>query len=134
MAAPQTRIEVSSINLSGLPRKEARISEKDGTTSVFEGYSLGDVLARMGVSIGVHPKGRPPVESVVVEGGDGYRALFSKSELDPAFTDAVTLLADRQNGKPLLPSEGPMRLIAPQDRIRSRWVKQVRAIEVSGSN
>jgi hypothetical protein len=133
-ASARVRAELSTLTLSKLLRKECRVTEKDGTVSVYEGVALGDVLSLMGVTIGVHPKGRHPIEIVFVEAMDGYRAVFSKAEVDPAFTESTVLLADRVDGRPLAPGDGPWRLIVPSDKIRSRWVKQVRTIEVSSPN
>lgn len=126
-----TRMEISGLNFGTLVRKEVRVTEKDGKTSVYGGALLADVLSGMGLPMGVHPKGRPPVEYVLVEGADRYRALFAKAELDPAFAESQVLLADRHDGQALAPGDGPWRLVVPSDRIRSRWVKQVKAIEVS---
>lgn len=94
------------------------------------GVLLSDALAGCGVSMGVHPRGRSPVEYILIEGADGYVALFSKAELDPIFTESSVLLADRKDGKPLPPEEGPWRVIVPADHLRSRWVRQVRAPEL----
>jgi hypothetical protein len=127
----RVRAELSSLNLAGSPRKECRVPEKDGRVSVYEGVPLSEALRRMGTSVGIHPKGRPPLEYVLVEGVDGYRALFSKAELDPAFVESAVLLADRHDGQALPAGDGPWRLIVPNDQIRSRWVKQVKSIEVS---
>lgn len=88
-------------------------------------------LGLLGLPMGVHPKGRAHVDAVVVLGADGYRASFSRAELDPAFSDPSVLLADRRDGPPLGPEEGPWRLIVPSGRIRSRWVRQVKALELT---
>lgn len=125
------RADLSRVDLGKLSRKDVRVSEKDGKSSVYGGVLLADVVAQLGVPIGVHPKGRPPIEYVLVEGADGYRALFSKAELDPAFAESQVLLADRHDGQALPAGDGPWRLIVPADRIRSRWVKQAKAIEVA---
>src|SRR5262245_18171695 len=98
---PRIRAELSTLNVSGLARRQSRVTEKDGRVSVYEGVALADVLALMGVKIGVHPKGQHPVEYVVVEAADGYRALFSKAELDPAFVESGVLLADHHDGQVL---------------------------------
>jgi hypothetical protein len=124
------RREIAALPLATLPRSSVSIADKGDHPSVYEGVSISEILRSLDVPVGAHPKGRPPVESVVFEGEDGYRALFSKAELDPAFTDRTVLLANKQDGRLLPAGEGPWRLIVPSDKIRSRWVKQVKAIEV----
>jgi len=125
------RMELSRLDFGKLARKEVQVTEKGGKTSVYGGVLLSDVVSLMGIPMGVHPKGRPPIEYVVVEGADRYRALFSKAELDPAFAESHVILANRLDGQELASADGPWRLVVPADRIRSRWVKQARVIEVS---
>lgn len=61
---------------------------------------------------------------------DGYRAVFALPEIDPAFTDLRIYLVWKRNGKALTETEGPFRIIVPNERRAARWVKQVRALEV----
>jgi hypothetical protein len=68
--------------------------------------------------------------TVVIEAADGHRAVFSLAELCPDFFDRVTLLADTKNKQPLPPGEGPFRIIVPGDKLRGRWVCQVKAVAV----
>jgi hypothetical protein len=67
---------------------------------------------------------------LLVQAADGYRALFALPELDPAFTDAVVPLADRRDGQPLAPSEGPLRLVVANEKRQARWVRQVKVLSV----
>jgi hypothetical protein len=50
--------------------------------------------------------------------------------VDAAFSNQVVLLADRRDGKPLLPDTGPLQIVVPNDRRAARWIRQVTAIEV----
>jgi hypothetical protein len=69
-----------------------------------------------------------------VEAADGYRAVFALLELDPAFTDAVVLVADRRDGLPLAAGEGPVRLVVAHEKPQARWARQVRALRVLQAN
>ncbi len=40
------------------------------------------------------------------------------------------LVADSEDGKPLAPTAGPLRLIVPSDKSPARWVRMVKAIRV----
>jgi hypothetical protein len=68
--------------------------------------------------------------TALVDGSDGYRAVFALAELSPDFTDHVILLADTKDGQPLSPREGPYRLVVPGEKHPTRWVRQVIAVEV----
>jgi DMSO/TMAO reductase YedYZ molybdopterin-dependent catalytic subunit len=82
------------------------------------------VLRFAGVSFAEHPRGRA-ASYILVEGGDGYRAVLALAEVDPKVSDKAVLLADRLDGKPLPEGAGPFRLVVPGDKVPSRWVKQV---------
>jgi hypothetical protein len=66
---------------------------------------------------------------VIVEAADGYQAVFA-SEFDPDFTDRVIILADRRDGKPLPPPEGPFRLVVAGEKRHARWVRGVTTLDV----
>ena len=61
---------------------------------------------------------------------DGYRVVYSLPELDPVFTEARALLADRVDGKPLAGREGPLRIVLPSEKREARWIRMVEKIEI----
>jgi hypothetical protein len=67
---------------------------------------------------------------LLVTAHDGYRAIFSLPELDPAFTETHALLADRMDGEALTSREGPLRLVLPSEKRETRWVRMVEKIEL----
>ncbi len=67
---------------------------------------------------------------LVVEAADGYRAVFALSELDPAFTDRVILLADRRDGQPISTRDGPLQVVVPGEKKHARWVRQVIRLKI----
>jgi hypothetical protein len=113
-----------------LPRRKVEVKEKDGSATHYEGVALAEVLRFAGVPFDGHLRGARVANFVLVEAADGYRATFALAEIDPSMTDKVVLLADRQEGKPLPESAGPYRLVVPDDKIHSRWVRQVTRITV----
>jgi hypothetical protein len=66
----------------------------------------------------------------VASARDGYRVMFALAELDPAFTTAEVLLADRCDGKPLAGEEGPFRLMVPKDKKGARSIRMLTQIEI----
>jgi DMSO/TMAO reductase YedYZ molybdopterin-dependent catalytic subunit len=114
MKMPQVRATVKSHNVEG----------------TYEGPQLRDVLAAVGAPNGEALRGPGLRLVVAVDAADGYRAVFSLAEIDPAFRDRQILLAIRRNGQPLEASEGPFRLIVVDEARPARWVRQVTGIKV----
>jgi hypothetical protein len=100
----------------------------NGVAATFEGVTLRALLARAGVpeELRSGDLGR----YVVVEAADGYSALFALAELDPAFRDALPILADRQDGGPIDADYGPLQVIVPGEIRHARWVRQAQCIRV----
>jgi hypothetical protein len=119
---------VTAADLASLSRLEVRATAH-GTTSTFAGVVLADVLRLVGVPID-SVRGRRVADYVVVTAADGYRAVFSLGELAPDLTGRVVLLADQRDGKPLPEAEGPLRLVLPDERRPTRWVRQVRRLTI----
>jgi len=96
----------------------------------LSGVSLADVLRLVDVPHGDSLRGPALATYVVIEAGDGYRALFALAELDAGFTDKVVLLADRKDGAALSAKDGPFQLIVPDEKRPARWVRQVKRIRL----
>jgi len=111
-----------------LPRRKVTVKGRKGAKITYEGVSLADVLRDAKVLFDKHLRGPRVAQYVVVEGADGYRAVFALAEIDPSTSKQTILLADRKNGKALTAGDGPYRVIVPNDKIHSRWVKQVTKI------
>lgn len=118
-------LKLSAAELAKLPRTTVRARDHSGADSTFEGVALVEFLKLAGVPLGEKLRGKVVSNYVIVGAADGYRAVFAIPELDPAFTDHVILLADKRDGKPLADSEGPLRVIVPQEKRQVRWVRQV---------
>jgi len=68
--------------------------------------------------------------TVVAEGSDGYRAVFSLAELDEDFAGETVLIVDSVDGQPLGADQGPLRLMIPGDKRQGRWVRMLKSITV----
>src|ERR1043166_3586489 len=113
------------IDLAGLPRRSIRATDETGKESLFEGVLVGEVLKSAGVKFGKELSGKALTNYLLVEAVDGYRVVFALPELDPAFTDAIVLLADHRDGKAMSDRDGKLRLIVPHEKRHARWVRQV---------
>lgn len=118
-------LKLTAADLSKLPRRSVRAKDHDGKESEFEGSPLVEVLKLAGVKFGDGLRGKNLALYLVVEASDGYRAVYALPELDPAYTDKVVMLVDKRDGKDLDSKEGPLRIVAPDEKMHARWVRQV---------
>ena len=127
---------LTAADLARFSRSQVRVPAADhggGDTAhaqvFYEGVAVADLLALVGAPLGSALRGRAVASYVLVEASDGYRVVFSLEEAGARGSAPSLLLADRRDGKPLSPDEGPLRVIAPGAR-HSRWIRQVVRISV----
>jgi DMSO/TMAO reductase YedYZ molybdopterin-dependent catalytic subunit len=122
-------VVLRAADFAPLPRDSVRASFHGGPALTYSGVRLTDVLRRVGVPIdSVHSP--QLVQRLLVEAADGYRVVFSLAELAPGLGDRRVIVADRVDGQPLPATEGPWRLLVPDDGEHARWVRQVTALRV----
>ena len=68
---------------------------------------------------------------VVARGSDGYEAVLSLAEIDPAFHPGDVLVADSMNGKPLDEHDGPLKLLVTEDKRPARAVRNLTTIQLT---
>lgn len=124
---------VASADLARLTRHDTTVSAHE-VSGRYSGIALTDLLALVNAPLADSLRGRALSTYVLVEASDGYRVLFSLAELDARFTDRVALLADRKDGQPLPPAEGPYRLIVPGETRPARWARQVVRVSLGRAN
>lgn len=124
--APTT---VSAADLKSMPRTAVTVSE-EGREVKYEGVLVAELLKRAGAPLGRDLTGAAVATYVVASGKDGYRALFSLAELDPAFTGSEIIVADTLDGQPLFDYQGPLRIVAPRDKRGARSVRMLQRIEI----
>ncbi len=119
----------SADNLAKMPRASLRTSS-NGMETHYEGVWLHGVLKRAGVPRGEALRGKALASYVLAEAQDGYQAISSLGELDPAFIDNEILPADTTNGKPLFGALGRFRLVLPKDNHGAHLARMLTKIEV----
>ena len=122
-------LSISAADLAAMPRETA-VFEHDGKTATYEGVLLYDLLVKAGVPFGKAMTGKHMASYLLLTARDGYQVVFALPELDPKFEGKKILLADKQNGGPLPEKEQPLRVIAPQDKMRARSIYAVVRAEV----
>lgn len=125
VVAPGGAVKVlGEADLAGLPRETVKLGAK-----AYEGPVLSYVLRAGGLPVGARLHGEPLRAFVVVEGKDGFNAVYLLAELDRDFHDDVVILADKADGAPLAGKEAPWRLVSGGDRKAWRSVYGVSRIE-----
>ncbi|HEY4361590.1 MAG TPA: molybdopterin-dependent oxidoreductase [Bryobacteraceae bacterium] len=122
-------LTLTADDLAKMPRATVRTSN-NGLETVYEGVWLHEVLKRAGVPLGSEMRGKALASYLLASAKDGYQVVFSVAEVDPAFTDSEMLLADKADGKPLVGSQGPFRLVVAKDKPGARSVRMLNKIEV----
>jgi len=93
----------------------------------YSGVPLMALLTPLGVSD--KPHGKALRLYVVARGSDGYEAVYSIGEVTPDLNTATVVVADTEDGKALA-GDGPLKLIATNEKRPARWVRNLVAIEV----
>lgn len=119
-------LTITHDQFKGLPRTDLQLDGPNGIILKYSGVDFVQLLMKAGVPTGHALKGKDADKYVVASGKDGFAAVFSLSELD----HGAILIADELDGLPLSVSDGPFRVISPNDGRRSRWVRQLVRISV----
>ena len=67
---------------------------------------------------------------VLAKARDGYQVVFTFAEVAPEFANESILVADNRDGKPLFGSQGPFRLVCPNDKAAARSVRMLQQLEI----
>ena len=114
--------------LAALPHKTVTVfNEHAKVNQSYSGVPLMDLLIRLGVPD--KPHGKDLRLYLVAEGSDGYKAVYSVAEVNPAAHDDTVVVADTLDGK-ALQAAGPLELIASGDKHPARWVRNLVAVRV----
>ncbi|HXP88323.1 MAG TPA: molybdopterin-dependent oxidoreductase [Bryobacteraceae bacterium] len=117
-------------DLAKLPRETVSVTDSDGTTAKYEGVLLRDVLQRAGAPLGGDLRGKALTTYVIAKAHDGYQVVFAIGEIAAEFGNESILVADKRDGKPLTGSQGPFRLVCPNDKAGARSVRMLETLEV----
>lgn len=101
-------------------------------TDTYTGVSLWTLLQDQGLVTDPTIKNDVLRFGVVATGSDGYRALISLGEIDPAFGNQPDLVAYADSSGQLEPggSDGAMRLVVPGDHAGGRSVSNLEELRV----
>jgi hypothetical protein len=124
-----SRLVLRSEDLAKMPRETVSIAEKDGTKVDYEGVLLRDILKRAGAPVEKELRGKALASYVLAKAHDGYQVVFTLAEVAPEFANEQMVVADKRAGKPLPDTQGPFRLVCPNDKEGARSVRMLEALE-----
>ncbi len=127
--AGKPALTLTDDELMKMTQHTATVKEHD-SEATYTGVYLHDVLVKAGAPSGNQLHGRALSSYVLATAKDGYQAVFTLTEMDPAFTDDNILIADRVHGTPLPETQGPFRLVALHDKKPARSVRMLEKIDV----
>jgi len=126
----KTPFDINLDSLNKFKQTEVIRKDKEGKDHTYSGVILSDILQKAGVTSGKDLRGKNLTKYVLIDAGDGYQVVFALAELDKDFTDRMIILADKIDGQPLLPADGPFRIIVQDEKKPARCIKQVTGIKV----
>jgi hypothetical protein len=131
IVGPEKALTFTAAEFAALPHTP--LTAGDPYTQVprhFTGVEVRELLARAGLPFGDKLRGPVLQLAVIFRSQDGYGVVFALADFDDNFTPRTLLLADREDGKPLLEKAAPFQLIVPGDKKAARWARMVTSIEI----
>ncbi len=121
-------VHAASFDLAALKALPVTTETVGGVT--YTGVSVWDLLnGKAGIITDPAVKNDILDKYVVATGSDGYKALLSMGEIDPAFGNQPDLIAYAADGQPL-DANGFARLVVPNDAKAGRWVSNLVDLQV----
>ena len=126
-----TALKLTRTDLDKFTRHTVRAKDHDGKEYNYEGVAIIDILQKAGVKFGDAMRGKALATYLLVEGTDGYQAVYSLPELDSSVNERLILLPDKQEGAAFAANVGPLKIIVPGDKTHARWVRQVKSLTIA---
>lgn len=124
-------LSLSQEAFAAMPHVQLSVKDRDGKSVTYGGVAVTSILKEAGVPSTLQMRNGAIALALVVEGADGYRAVFSLVEIESRPATNPVLLADSRDGHPLAGAEGPLRLIVPRDPRPVRWVRQAKLFKIA---
>jgi hypothetical protein len=127
----ETNLVFTAERFAALPHTEIKVMDPhEKAEHQYSAVSVRDLLAQAGAPLGDKLRGAALHDIVMVRAKDGYAVAFTLADFDEAYSVRTIVLADKEDGSPLSDTAGPLRLIVPNDKKGSRWVRMVTKIEI----
>jgi DMSO/TMAO reductase YedYZ molybdopterin-dependent catalytic subunit len=126
-----TPLHLTLAQLDGMTHKTLSLTEHDGTVNSYEGVPIDEVLAKAGLAMADHLRGKELATYVLAVADDGYEVAFGLGEVEPSISGRTIILAYKMNGKPLIASAGPVRIVVEGDKKQARCIRMVNELKVT---
>jgi hypothetical protein len=124
------KIQLGAADIAALPHQPVTLQLENGKSEACDAVPLALVLAKVGAPQGKALHGIEMADVVEIAAADGYHVALALAETDPMVRPAPVVLADRCDGAPMAPPEGPFRVIVPGDLRPARSARQVTSLTV----
>lgn len=131
VTGPEKTLTLTADEFKDLPR--LTLSAPEPHTRIerrYAGVRVQDLLSRIDAPFGQRLRGPAQQMAVLIRATDDYAIIFSLADLDEAYGNRTVLVADSEDGGPLPARVGPLRLVVPADQGGSRWIRNIRSIEL----
>jgi hypothetical protein len=125
-----TPLTLTTTELAAMTREHVEVEEKGGGKAIYDGVPIQEILKKAGMSFGRQMRGKALAGYVLAEARDGYQVVFGLGELDPDLGGVRIIVADKRDGKALLPDQGPIRLVVAGDKEPARSVRMLETLKV----
>jgi DMSO/TMAO reductase YedYZ molybdopterin-dependent catalytic subunit len=133
--APPLPATLSAANLQAIPHISVTFhNTHTNADETYSGVRVADILEKFKAPLGGDLRGKALANYVVATGLDGYQAVLSLAEVDPAFHPGEVIVADAMNGKPLDTHNGPLKLVVTEDKRPARCVRNLVSVELKTLN
>ncbi len=123
------KLTFDATKLASLAWSEVEAADM-GRTQRYRAVPVSELLKEVKAPLGEELRGPALALVVRAKASDGYAVVYSLAEFEPAFRTRPIYLVDQQNGKPLSPSAGPLRLLCPGDSRGARGIRQLVSLEI----
>jgi preprotein translocase subunit SecA len=123
--AGSSTVKLTLADIQKLPSRRVHVVQENEKAADFDCTSVADVLSKAGVAMGKNLRGKRLSEYLLVSAADGYEVVFALPELDAEFTDRLVLLCYLKDGASMPATEGPLRLVVPEEKRHGRWARKV---------
>ena len=128
--ADHATTSLAASDIKNLPHTMLQVMAHDGKQHTYTGVALSVLLQKAGVLMGDSAKKKIVSSYVLITAADNYTVVYAMAEVDSVLSNKKIILADADNGQPLPANALPYQIIATNEKIHARMIRQVVSVEV----
>jgi DMSO/TMAO reductase YedYZ molybdopterin-dependent catalytic subunit len=122
--------ELDAAAFNQMKQVSVKVKDHEGKEHEYSGVSLYELLVKAEAIPNNQLRGKALTKYLLVTAADGYQVVLALPEIDPAYTDQMVILANKQDGEPLAANMGPFRLILQRDKRPARSAMRVISMDI----